>query len=738
MATGYQARQGGRTSFADNGVEAVQTTTGASAESRSARVVGGESIGGVEGDNFTDPGYVAGELGSFFEKFMAPEVERRQQEQFFKGYTEAQSGRALEELTNNGSPLTKMFGPSGFAQGAQFYTGQTAINEWQQEQLRDMDTLKRMSPQELSKHMSDSIQSRLTGDPYADQHIQAGFLEAQAPLIQTHAKARYAWQQDEARQAASSAANSAASSLQEIVRTQAALGEQADTEATNMAAQRFMGTMQKPEGMADETYREFLYDFMRHNMANGNFYGVSILRSQGIDQLFDDDKQRKLEDDYERYGRRALDKAVQGSDILARMLNVDAQIERTKMGATDGATVAWITKEYGDINRILRDRTGVTLDFFDVDKVIAKGGETMSAFTAAYNRQLSRAEQLEDREYARETAFGVAQREAEAQAAAAESALTTGFINAFEAAGGKVTNVDSAAFTDFTQGKYDRIANAFVQSSYVASSVKKQIATLSRAGIGDGYTKATDQAYKLWKQFDAVNPELADAYFGDHSAQFEVFDSIVGTSGPEVAYREAFGTGRTSRGRLYGDQQGEFKAAFDGLIDDTSSGWAPWKWGNYTLNEQGKRDLRRSIYGQVAARAGTSSRSVEDLTRQAYNTAIREGRFEQYGVFGWANSGPTTPVSKVLGLQSKDAHTVVQGAILKALSRVGVEDADGVSVVRTTSGLAILHDDGSGAPVRSFVTNGELRAYANNYVKTKRNRLADPTAGGNWGAVPSL
>lgn len=254
----------------------------------------------------------------------------------------------------------------------------------------------------------------------------------------------------------------------------------------------------------------------------------------------------------------------------------------------------------------------------------------------------------------------------------------------------------------------------------MANSVKKQVATLSRAGIGEGYTKATDTAYKLWKGFNDINPELADAYFGDHSARFEVFDSIVGSNGSEVAYREAFGSGRHNRSRLSGADAQAFDKAFDSLIDDTSSGWLPWKWGNYTLNDQGRRELRRALRDPVAARAASSSRDVPALLQQQYRTAIREGRFEQYGVFGWANSGANTPLSQALGLQSQDAHRVVQGAILQQLRKVGVDDADSVSVIRTRSGLVLTSDTGDGAPQRTFITMPELRAYAQNYVSGKR------------------
>lgn len=723
MATGFPTRPGARNSFAQEVAAPVQTTTGASAESRGVQTVGGENIGGQRGGNYQATGNAAAGLGRYFEQLLAPEIERKQRQNFFKGFTEAQSGRALDELTDGDSPLTKVFGPSGFAQGAQFYAGREAISRWQQDQIADMGTLRQMSSEELSKHLSASVQEYMTGDEFADAHIQEGFLEAQGPLVQLHTKARYEWQQETALNAVRNASNASATSLQQIVGAQIALGDKGDAEAIGIAVDNFTGSMAMPEGMDPDAYKKFLYDFMRNNMAEGNFHAVSIMQQMGVEQLFDDDQQRGIEDAYERYGNRALSHAVQDPKILDRLLRLDARIEQTKMGSPEGITTREIVKEYQEINGLLARATGVARPYFDTDDILQKGGEVNSAFTSAFLRQLRRSEELQDRRYSRETAQIVAAAEAAAQVAAAEAAFSTGQINAFQVAGGKTSDIDAVAMSDFAQGNYNRIANAYVQSSYVSTPVRNQIGAIARSGIGSEYTEATGKAYELWSAFNQVNPELADAYFGDHSQNFEVFDQIVNVSGPDAAFREAFGDGSRNRGSLQGTQREEFDEAFEEVFAENSfSALRPWRWQNYTLNEQGQRELRRTLYGAVASRASTSSRSVEELTRQAYNSAIADGRFEQYGVFGWSNGRRMQPISGMLGLQANDAHRVVGGTISQALERLGVDDTDRVSVIRVASGLALTYEGGDGFPQTGFVSNDELQEAADKYVRGNRDR----------------
>src|SRR5690606_38494561 len=153
----------------------------------------------------------------------------------------------------------------------------------------------------------------------------------------------------------------------------------------------------------------------------------------------------------------------------------------------------------------------------------------------------------------------------------------------------------------------------------------------------------------------------------------------------------------------------------------TSGGWVPWKWGNHTLSPVGMRELELAISPQFArlSEAG-SSRPSRELVRQAYNSAIRDGRFEQYGALGWRNTRPGPTLASQLGLQGSDAHAVIQSAVAKKLERVGVTDISHARVIRTQSGLVIEYME-DGETKHATADMAYLRQVASNYVARRRS-----------------
>lgn len=725
MATGYEARQGGRNSFAVNPPAPVQTTTGASGESRGVQVVGGESIGGVEGGMNTNPGNVAAGLGEYFGKLMEPAIARKQRANFWKGYTEAQSGRALGELTENDSPLTKIFGPSGFAQGAQFYTGRQAIETWQQEQLADIDNLKRMSPVELSKHLADSSEGILTGDPYADDTIMAGMLEAQGPLIQTVTKERFKWMQDEAVAGASNAANAGATSLQKLASANAKLGEGADTEAIGTEAKRFLGVMSKPEGMTDENYQKFLYGFMRNSMAQGNFYAVELLRTAGISQVLTDDQQRQLEGDYDRNSKKVLADAVNTPEMIEELLKLDALAAQAEMKGGEQASAAAMVQGLDAINKKLRDATGVSGDYFDAEDKRSAAKGIFSAIVSRYNRAQSRAEALEDR--AADRASAQADRDAEVaeRLGIVRAAWQAGGVTAAIAGGASSGDFNTVAMEDFTQGRYQNIAGAYVNSGWKADGVATQAQAMVRLGLGEKYTEATNQAYTVWKDFNKINPELAQAYFGDYHYALTTFDRLVTTGTPrDVAYLDAFASkAGYGASNLPPQQRREAEQALTSIVSKHSSSWLPTDLGGVqTLNPAGQKALTWALTDDFTRLQQFQPGTPEQLAKQAYGLAINSGRFERYGKLGWANAKTGKPISELIGLKGRDADEVITAAAVARAQQVGGSGigAEDLRIIRAGNNLLVQFEV-NGVTKHAVADINYLKATATGFAERRRS-----------------
>ena len=734
MTTGFDTRASGSQSFAAQPTALIQVNSGASAQSRGAQVIGGESIGGVEGGQYTQPGYVAAGLGKFFEDFLEPSVKRQQEAQFFKGYTEAQSGRALIELTDNGSPLTKIFGPSGFAQGAQFYTSRARVSEWSQATLADMDNLKKLAPEELSKHMAASAEGLMTGDPYADQQIQAGFLAAQGPVIQTVATARYAWQQHEATEALSTASTASADALQQIVTANAAMGKQPDAEAIQLQAQIYRMSMAKPEGLTEENYQKFLYGHLRNSMTKGNFYAVEIMRAAGVETVLTEDQQRGLTDAYERHGNRALDEAASQPDIAEALLRLDARVAQVEIGGEDPANVNDVIQEYAALNQLLRDRTGVAKDFFDADDIRTMGRGVIGARVARFKRDESARQRIEDREYSATERQREREEEAADKLAMVSTVWATGKVNDGLANGLTNTDFDQIAYREFSAGNYGSLGRAFQGSGFASSLVSKQVQQMTIIGLGDKFTKSAETAYGIWKGFNAVNPGMAQAYFGDdkHFA-WSSFDAMQAAGDKDVAYRDAFSNvGKYGVASIPPERRREYAKQIEPVLSAQGfKFFSPTTWGNEDLTPVSRSVVQQAITDQFARIAEHSPRDVPSMVQQALNASLNSGKLERYGPFAWVNTrGGGKPMSALLGMNKRDSGAVISGAVSTMLKKQGVTSMAAVRVERIGDNLVAEHMTPEGLTVHTPIMLGFLQQVAQQAVEAKRNMLAGNRAEG--------
>jgi len=115
MATGYDNRQGGRSSFAFEPAKPSQSQSAQASGFRGIQMDGGNTsvAGGISAaSNFTEAGPSAGALGGFFTELLAPAIKRRQDELFVKGMVDQMSAVSGEEIrVNNKNPINQIFGP---------------------------------------------------------------------------------------------------------------------------------------------------------------------------------------------------------------------------------------------------------------------------------------------------------------------------------------------------------------------------------------------------------------------------------------------------------------------------------------------------------------------------------------------------------------------------------------------------------------------------------------------------
>lgn len=675
MATGYDNRTPARRSFAFNPTAPVQASSAPSGASRGAQVVGGGSQGqAILSGPQTAAGPIAGGLGRFFEGVMQPYLERKQQENFYKGFTEAASGVALQELSDSDSPITKIFGPTGFEQGAQFYAAQTALNRYGTEINNEIDTLRKLPPNEAAKLLAEKSRSLMTGDTFADQLIQAGLIERMGPVMQTVATARFAWGQEQAVQQASDAWSSAADLLQQ---NRSALPEGADASGMNTA---FLRGMAKPEGMTDESYQTLLYTSMKGMMASGNGYAVNQLRQAGLMEYggpLTDDQVTKLEDAYEKYGNRwqsrAADAVGIGDDIL------ELRVYQARADATPAGAAERITAMQGKLARA----TGFNdIMLFDYEDYSAAGNDVVQAMVRRSEQAATRAQTLADRQADRDADEAADEAKERRTAVQTQAAWSSGLVRSSIAAGGSSTDFDVLASRDYAAGNLGNLVRAYagtpgrsVGELWVSPLVSNQMQAKAMSGDGDTFDGSVKQAYQEWAALNESSSATAAAYYGEVHPRFQKMDrSIRGGGAEDFAYRSAFGDATIfdTASLSGGDRDATIKAIDAALEKRQSYSWNPF--GERRLNDSGRRVAINALTNAVALAQANSDQLPADAAEDQMQALISRGGLEIVGPFAWRNEDNTTPLTQVTGIQADEFNEAFYRVADKALKARGYSD----------------------------------------------------------------
>lgn len=720
MATGFDSRQVTRQSFAFQGAQPVQARPAASGASARAQVVGGESQSGVVvAGPQTDPGATAGQLGQFFEGLMQPYIERKQAERFFEGFTAAQSGTALEELNNSDSGIRSIFGPTAFEQGAQFFTAKAALDTWTQERYAQMDELKKLDPKAAAKVLSETSQALMTKDPFANRLIQSGLIEASGPLMNAVAKERYAYGQEQAIGAWNLAGKQGAGALQAAAKAQARIAGPTDGPSPAMIQQgkAFLGSMVKPEGMDDETYRKGLFNFMRGAMQDGNFYAVNLMRRAGIDKIFGEDELVKLDDAQHRYGQRVMEDASM-SLLVEDMADYEALRAKGFLDPTQAASALL------GMNAKVKRFTGLEEDLFDFAVIKGETRSIMDIIVANHRRAVDRQWQLEDRKYARDTAIEIAERDDREAAASAGAAWASGDVNAAIAGGVEEKHFNRISLRDFRTGDYRGLARAFTVGHYTSTAVRNDIQGALKGSLEEQYGKNFGTAYQTWQRMMKVNPGMTAEYYGEYHEKMRSFGTLQQTVGPEAAYRQAFGDpARYSAAQVPPALRKEADEAVVSAVKSKQSGWYnPW---GTTYSPQAVRVMQNVVRERVALGLQNSDTPASSLAPEAMNAAVSDGTLQIAGGEAWRAARGTKPFRVLVGLQQDEADGVFRAQVDFRLKRAGLKTGINstleINYVDQPNGQKALHVIGRDTEGNSANILIPMQAFRDEHAQRMRN-----------------
>lgn len=653
-------------------------------DSGAARVAAQNMLSGqvapaaVQGGRITDQGVVRGNevaaappIPKFLQDKLAGEIQANEGKAFWRGLTEARQGKAIGEIEKNRPWYTGIFGPDGFVEGARYYTAQKAISDWELQNLKDMNELRKVDGSEIGPMLNESAARFMTGSPETDAQIQAAMIKRAGPLIDQHAKARYAWLNEQAYRAQSEAFASASQAYQVARQNFSALSADQQNDPTNRqvlqeSARNAMQALALPEGQTDESAEKFIGSAALGAAQRGDFHTVNLMRDSGMLGLLSPEKAKTLEDQIERYENRTRRKAM-ATDLSIPLALLGAK------AATGNLSPLEIANESARINGMASESLGLTQPIINPDDLTRMATSSASQLLRADER---RADRLYNEGLKAKTEEEKARQKAELQSNIVQG-IIMGNGGAWQAMPGvpaeEVQGIASQMERQMSDDQWRSTAvQNFNQTRFVARQVADRYQAQVASTLGEDWSQAFEDQYENWTLFknSKGGEAAAAAYFGDYHFQFLNFESLQQGGVPkEVAFRKAFGN-ENLWGTMRVDPEDRKEAAkqIDKALDKTDA----WYWSENQLNESSKAVVSQAMQNSfVLLRKNSPSMSVEQAAQQSYQLAKANG-LEHYGAWAWQNPKGTLPFFQMAGLQEVDAAGYLNDAINEAAEKVGV------------------------------------------------------------------
>lgn len=729
MATGYETRNPGRNTFASQGPQVEQIGGRvAPGEHRGAQLQGGEASGQgrSNGENITQPGLMAGDLGEFFGKAVEPYLQRVQQQKFFEGMARAQAGESIEELSKSHNSLVgRLFGPTSFEEGAQTFTAIKAVDSWQAKITDHMDDWVKMTPEEQGKALSEHSMAMMGDDPYVNQIVQKEIITRSGPLLDTINKARFKWQQQQFHDSHYAMLESGADNLQALAAKAAQVNDPADKsgmESVETAVENLAGLFPKPDDMSDDTYRDTITDFLSGSAQRGNFYAYNALVSRGALQAIGSDKADKVLAAYDRWSKVGLAQAK--GQHVQEVLALHSQAKQRKLTALQ--YVAGLDA----INAKITQETGIRERAFDSEKLVAAGDDIIDMIATDMRRDEERQYQAGVR--AEERKLDKADEEADAalKAQNARNAWATGTVNTFASQGGDTTAINVTAMELYNRRDWGTLSKSYNLGTTINKPIQNMLQAKIVSAHGSAYTGEVKEAYGVWQEWSKKDMAAAIGYFGNQAARLLTMDRMVASGEPpSQAYLFAFAEtdiGKYSPVGLTGHEMSEAKAHVEAAVDSKDSGWFGRTFGGAA--DAMSPSSRELVINETFREVGVLKRSgshlpPEVLADAAVKKAFANGHMEFHGGgMAWVNPPNASRLPAIVKMNPETFRNTLKSVVDKRLKASGVAGGytSDYDINRVGDNLLIWTGDGKIIKITPQDISSERKAAIGNRPTTGR------------------
>lgn len=693
-------------------------------------------------------------LPSFLQDAFAPQMEKAKQQAMWDGFVAARNGKSAQEIHDEQPWYSKIFGPTNFEMGAEMYGVQKAANDVSAQFTQGMSEYRKLTPEQLGSALNDLAAKAMTGDSFTDALIQKSLMQQAGPMLNAHAKARYAWQQETLAQAQNSAWLSGSTAYNASQIAAATLGQehpgQAPTpEQQAEAKQAFLQQFQSPATQDPTSYFNNVMNTVDQMAQQGHWYSIKALQDSGLLERLPVDQQDRIGSKIDTE-RSKFKKRLAAGPLMKPIAQVFTQ---ARAGAISAENAVGALMHINDQYHAL---TGDDSDLFDQGDAIRIAESAGGAYFSMWERMANKAD----------AAQAKAQTQAEKDQAAARNeaqiALAVGTHSAGTVAGLKNVNrddveraMDSSIAANPANAADVVVGNFAAQQPFVSDRLKQRLQSTVTLAAGEQWTNGFQTAYDQWKQMryhvldtgtgsDSTSGQAAAmVYYGNLNKPMQQYDDQLQLGVPkELAYRRAFGneasfgSGHVNASDWDTTQRADdkAKAELQSAVADLNPSWWQLTQKNMGTSAQALVTQASSRYYQEL-RKNNPELSVKDATAQAVKMAQLNG-LEIAGRFAWQNSKSQSPVSTEAGLspdvfnklfdESMSNRFKAQGLSMGKDTSVTIfrlgDDTDGPRLVATA------YDRDSGTNKSIAITGKELKALRDKHAADQMKRYQQQEA----------
>lgn len=670
----------------------------------------------VADSSFSQAGNFLLKLG---ERYASGQLAQKQQQMFVDGMQRVATGEALSDIKQDQPAFASIFGDTASIQGAQAMAKVKAVDDFTTQAYGQMPELAKMSPSKAGKVLASGMQQHLTGDAAVDAVIQQRMVEQLPVLMKAQTKANYAYVQNEMSRQYSGSLSSAAQTMQGAS-LQLARGviSQEDFDVNRSNA---VSMLQKPAGMADETYKKTIMETAQLQLSQGNHWYDRTLRQRGpngepsfYETVLDADDQKKL-----------IDARVSAEARTAKQygFNQYGSVIAELAGRAPGMAPAEIQKAVLQINKQYMAETGAESGIIDMNDATAmvKGSYSRSFALQDKAAELRMSQSLKD-------ASDAAKSYAQLQKAIVMSNQGQGKFAM--AAGVKQDEFDQVVYEQFQQlGQQapDKAAALLVRNwgsggEYINPHVENMLQSPFRqaeAGMPTGQSMVNSQAIYAEMTKLPGGQAAADAYLGK--------DGVIRMQNYNAAVNEGMSTTDAatfafSKPILKGQRMdtNEFRPILDKALKEEYQAGGANGWFQTPMYDSSK-DI---LMAQVAPIASEFQANLGLSPEAAIKKALPIAR-QRYDVLGplVVTKRPGEPeLAQVLGTSREDAGKVAFETIQKEALKQGVNIDIAGMFDRVSNDTASGTMTGRFTPWDALTKSGQVSA-------TRLRDVRDPKTG---------